>query len=168
MTNKVVVTVARALTECGVAAVRFNFRGVGASAGTYDEGRGETDDALAVLRYARVRWPGSPLWLGGFSFGSYVSLRVQAQPEAGLAGLITVAPPVGRWDFAPLQSPRCPWLIVHGSRDELVPLSALQDWNAALPRPGRLVVIDDAEHFFHGRLALLREAVGSFWRSVQR
>ena len=92
MQNKVVHTLARALQEAGIATLRFNFRGVGASAGSYDEGRGEIEDALAVIAYGRARWPGAALTLAGFSFGAQVALL--AAPSSAPARLITVAPPV--------------------------------------------------------------------------
>jgi hypothetical protein len=160
MTNKVVHTVARCWNELGVPTLRFNFRGVGASDGQYDEGRGETDDAVAVIEFGRRRWPGAAVWLAGFSFGAYVALRAAARVRPAL--LVTVAPPIGRWDFAGFAAPACPWLIVQGDRDELVDAAAVQAW-AAEQRPApRVAVLAGAEHFFHGRLHELREAVRGF------
>jgi alpha/beta superfamily hydrolase len=160
MTNKVVHTVARAFVAHGAATLRFNFRGVGASAGSYDEGRGETDDLLAVVAHGRALFPGLPLWLGGFSFGSFVALRGHA--AAGAARLVTVAPPVGRWDFAGLEPPRCPWLVVQGDQDELVDVGAVRQWLATQPLAPQLVVLPGAEHFFHGRLHYVKDAVADF------
>jgi hypothetical protein len=162
MTNKVVHTLARALNDVGLPAVRFNFRGVGASAGTYDEGRGETLDLLAVLRDARARWPAAAFWLGGFSFGAYVALRAQALEESAPARLLVVAPPVGRWDFSPIASPRRPWLVVQGGADDVVDAGAVAAWVAGQPRAPRYLALPEAGHFFHGRLAELREAVRAF------
>ena len=158
--NKVVHTVARAMQEFGTATVRFNFRGVGGSAGIHDDGRGETDDACAVIAYAQARWPGRELWLGGFSFGAYVALRTQGSTAPRC--LITVAPPVGRWDFSGIQPPECDWLVVQGDRDELVDLAAVQAWAATLARPPTLTVMAGADHFFHGRLADLRDTIRGF------
>lgn len=160
MTNKVVHMLARSCHELGLPTLRFNFRGVGASAGEYDEGRGETDDALAVVARGRELWPGAALWLAGFSFGAYVALR--AAPRAAAARLVTVAPPVGRWDFAAVDPPACPWLIVQGDRDELVDAAVVQAWATQQPRPPQFALIPGAEHFFHGRLHELRDVVGRF------
>jgi hypothetical protein len=162
MSNKVVHTVARALNDVGLPAVRFNFRGVGASTGTYDEGRGETQDLLAVLRDARARWPGAAFWLGGFSFGAYVALCAQGLPGSAPARLVVVAPPVGRWDFAPVAPPRCPWLVVQGGADDVVDAAAVAAWVGGQPTAPRYVALPEAGHFFHGRLAELREAVRAF------
>ena len=164
MTNKVVHMLARSWHELGVPTLRFNFRGVGGSAGGYDEGRGETVDALAVVAHGRRLWPGAALWLGGFSFGAFVALRAAA--SAAPACLVTVAPPYGRWDFSGLSAPSCPWLIVQGDRDELVDAVAVQAWAAQqLPAP-RVALVDGAEHFFHGRLHDLRGAVVAFARDA--
>ncbi len=121
--NKVVHTVARTMQELGLPALRFNFRGVGASAGTFDDGIGETDDAQAVIDWGRERWPQAALWLAGFSFGAYVALRVseRRRPQR----LITVAPPVQRFQLAALRVPDCPWLIVQGDADEIVDCGAV-------------------------------------------
>lgn len=162
MTNKVVHTVARAWHELGLPTLRFNFRGVGGSAGSHDGGSGETQDALAVIAQGRRLWPRAPLWLAGFSFGSYVALRAAA--PAAPACLVTVAPPVGRWDFSAIAAPQCPWLIVQGDRDELVDASAVGDWARAQSPAPRLVLLDGAEHFFHGRLHDLRGALFDFAR----
>jgi alpha/beta superfamily hydrolase len=157
MDNKVVTTLARALHECNVPTVRFNFRGVGASEGSYDEGRGETEDADAVARWAAQRWPASGLIVAGFSFGAYVALRLAARAKT--ARLITIAPPVQRFDFSGLATPDCPWLIVQGEADELVDSGAVSAWAAvSSPRP-HLVMLPGVGHFFHGSLHELRDAV---------
>ncbi|MEY3338384.1 MAG: hypothetical protein RL245_1376, partial [Pseudomonadota bacterium] len=112
MTNKVIHTVARSFVSSGAVAIRFNFRGVGLSEGVHDGGIGETDDVIGLANWARERWPGLPFWLSGFSFGAWIALRAQSALQPSL--LVTVAPPVGRWDFADLGPPTCPWLIVQG------------------------------------------------------
>jgi alpha/beta superfamily hydrolase len=160
LTNKVVHTVARAFVAQGAATLRFNFRGVGGSAGSYDDGRGETDDLMAVIGAGRARLPGLPLWLGGFSFGAFVALRAQA--AAGAARLVTVAPPVGRWDFSAIEAPRCPWLVIQGDQDELVDHAQVAGWMAALAPQARLTLVPGAEHFFHGRLHEVKAAVLAF------
>jgi alpha/beta superfamily hydrolase len=164
LTNKVIHTVSRAFLEAGAIAIRFNFRGVGASGGTHDHGEGETRDLLTLVAQARARWPQLPLWLGGFSFGSWVSLRAQAALEPAL--LVSVAPPVGRWDFSTIAPPRCPWLVIQGDRDELVDVEAVSRWLQDIARPmgppPQLLRLADADHFFHGRLHEVKDAVTGF------
>ena len=158
MHNKVVTMAARALRESGVATLRFNFRGVGQSEGRFDDGDGELEDLRAVVRWARARHPGQALWLAGFSFGAYVSLRASAalQPQA----LISIAPPVGRrtWDFEQLQPP-AQWLVVQGNDDEIVDAQAVYQWVEALAEPPQLVRMPDTSHFFHRKLIDLRGAI---------
>jgi alpha/beta superfamily hydrolase len=157
MDNKVVTTVARALREIGIPTLRFNFRGVGASAGAFDQGAGETADADAVAAWGAERWPGRTLVLAGFSFGGYVALRLAQQRVP--RHLITIAPAIMRFDAAGLAVPRCPWLVVQGDADDVVDPAAVIDWvNGLDPKP-RLVVLPGVGHFFHGRLADLRDAV---------
>jgi uncharacterized protein len=156
MDNKVVTTVARALQETGIPTLRFNFRGVGASAGAFDQGVGETADAEAVAAWGAQRWAGRSLVIAGFSFGGYVALRLAQQRLPRY--LITIAPAVqGFASSTPV--PHCPWLVVQGDADELVDPSAVIDWvNTLDPKP-RLVVLPGVGHFFHGRLRELRDAV---------
>jgi alpha/beta superfamily hydrolase len=160
MDNKVVYTVARALEQLGAPAIRFNFRGVGASAGNYDEGRGETADALAVVAYGRRRWPNAALWLAGFSFGGAVAVR--AAGEAGPQRLIAVAPGITTITVTDAAPPACPWLIVHGDADEVVPLEAVRAWADTLSPAPQMRVLPGASHFFHGRLNELRDVVLAF------
>ena len=158
MTNKVVHTVARAFQELGLATVRFNFRGVGKSAGVYDEGNGETEDCLAVLDWARTRWPNATPSLGGFSFGAWIAIRAASRVR-DLARLVSIAPPVQRFDFQELEMPRCRWLIVLGADDELVDCEGVINWvNDIAPGP-ELVVLEGVDHFFHGRLSDLKHTV---------
>jgi uncharacterized protein len=172
MDNKVVYTVARAFEQLGAPAIRFNFRGVASSTGTYDEGRGEGDDALAVIAWGRQRFPDTPLWLAGFSFGGAVALRIasQAAPER----LVLVAPGITRLegaDFAAARAaePTCPWVILQGGADDVVPAPAVLAWAAERqPPPGvpapEVRLLPDAGHFFHGRINELRDAVLAFMR----
>jgi len=157
MHNKVVTVLERSLRESGLATVVFNFRGVGASQGSYDDGRGETEDLIAVAGWAQRTRPGDALWLAGFSFGSYVAAR--AAPQLPVRQMISVAPPVSRWDFAHLASPLCPWLVVQGEADEVVDPAAVYAWVAAQPEPPTLVRMPETGHFFHRRLMDLRGAV---------
>jgi len=157
--NKVVHSTARALQECGVATLRFNFRGVGASAGSFDDGRGETQDALAVCDYALARWPAARLTLAGFSFGSFVAFQAAALRPA--VRLYMIAPPVARFDFAAHPAPRVPWIVIQGDRDELVDAAQVLAWAHSARPPPTIVMVEGAEHFFHGRLNELKDAVQS-------
>jgi uncharacterized protein len=159
MTNKVVHTLARSFNDLGAPAVRFNYRGVGASAGIYDEGRGETQDALAVLDWAAQRWPGAQLWLGGFSFGGAIAIRAAAVRD--VQRLVTVAPAIDRVSVGGAL-PRCPWLLVQGESDELVDARRVQQWAATLQAPPQLALLPGVDHFFHGRLNELREVTVTF------
>ncbi len=164
MQNKVVHTLARAMQELGAPTVRFNFRGVGGSAGAYDAGRGELEDAIAVVEWARARWKCEALWLAGFSFGSAVAIEaaVSVRPRA----LVTVAPPVGRLLADDVERPPCPWLVVQGDQDELVDFATVRSWVGSYPQPPELAVMQGAEHFFHGRLGELRAVVLRFLSGV--
>jgi alpha/beta superfamily hydrolase len=156
MDNKVVTTVARALNECSISTVRFNFRGVGGSAGVFDQGIGETADAAAVAAFAAARWPGRAMVIAGFSFGGYVALRLArlTLPEK----LIAVAPAVQL--FAPDTGvPSCPTVIIQGDADDVVDATAVIEWASALSPAARVVVLPGVGHFFHGRLRDLRDAV---------
>jgi alpha/beta superfamily hydrolase len=157
MDNKVVTTVARALQEIGIPTVRFNFRGVGASAGAYDEGRGETADADAAASWGAQRWPGRQLVIAGFSFGAYIALRLAQQRSADR--LITIAPPVDLFDFSSISAPACPWLVVQGAADDVVDPKKVLAWAGRLSPAPRLVVLPGVGHFFHGHLRELRDAV---------
>jgi len=157
MENKVVTTLARALHEIDIATLRFNFRGVAGSAGAFDEGAGETADAAAVASYGALRWPGRKLVLAGFSFGAFVALRL-AQ-KRGTSRLITVAPPVDRFDFSALTAPGCPWLVVQGDADDVVDPQRVFAWIKRLNPQPRLVAMPGVGHFFHGHLPELRDAV---------
>lgn len=158
--NKVVYTVARAFQQLGAPAIRFNFRGVGASAGGHDGGRGELEDALAVIAWGRQRWPGAALWLGGFSFGGAVAVLAaeRAQPQR----LVLVAPGVTKIDVTHAAPPACPWLIVQGDADEVVPAQFVLGWAATLAPPATVKVLPGAGHFFHGHINELREALLGF------
>lgn len=156
MHNKVVTMLARALRELGIAVVRFNFRSVGASAGSFDHGDGEQDDLRAVAGWVRAQRPGDALWLAGFSFGAYVSLRMAG--ELRPQGLISIAPPAGRWNFDGVQPPP-QWLVVQGDADEIVDPQAVYDWLDTLDAQPELVRMPDTSHFFHRKLIDLRGAV---------
>ena len=162
MDNKVVTTVARALRETGIPTLRFNFRGVGASAGAFDQGAGETDDAEAVAEWGASRWPDRTLVVAGFSFGGYVALRLaqrRTQQHRQPRFLITIAPAIRLVDASSTAVPQCPWLVVQGDADDVVDPTAVIGWvNSLYPKP-RLLVLPGVGHFFHGRLHELRDAV---------
>ena len=160
MNNKVVHTVARAVTSLRRRAVRFNFRGVGASEGEYDRARGETEDALAVVAWARERWPAAEIWLAGFSFGAAIALRAAAVEHC--FALITVAPPVGRLFQRGIATPTCPWLVIQGDADELVDSQQVRGWVGEIKPAPELTILDGVDHFFHGRLTRLRTTVQAF------
>ncbi len=157
MTNKVIHTAARALAGLGIPSIRFNFRGVGVSQGEYANGIGEQDDLLAVVDWAKQKFPTRKLVLTGFSFGAYISaLQANAiQPEL----LVSIAPPVGRIDFAGFVRPKCAWLVIQGEQDELVDSSAVASWAASFANPPTLVSMPETSHFFHGKLVNLRETI---------
>lgn len=154
MHNKVVTIMERSMRELGLRTIRFNFRGAGESEGEYDEGYGETDDLFAVTEWVRRTRPNDELWLGGFSFGAYISLR--AAQNLKLGQLILIAPPVDRYEFSKLQHPECPWLVVQGDEDEVVCLEDVVCWMEKINPPPELLVMEQAGHFFHRRLMDLR------------
>ena len=155
--NKVVQTLAKALFALHYAAVRFNFRGVGRSAGTFDEGVGETDDALAVLAHARRRFGEAlPVVLAGFSFGAYIAVRASERIQA--ERLVLVGPAVGRF---PIRHVPDDTIVIHGEEDDVVPLADVFAW--ARPQALPIVVFPGCGHFFHGRLPQLARMVTSCW-----
>jgi uncharacterized protein len=160
MHNKVVYTLARACQERAMPTLRFNYRGVGASAGSYDEGRGETQDTLAVIAAGRARWPQAALTLAGFSFGAVVSLMAAA--AAAPSRLISVAPAVARVGLDSMARPACPWLIIQGDADEVVDAREVQAFAARFSPPPQLVLLPGVGHFFHRRLDDLRDAAIAF------
>jgi len=154
MENKVVTTLARAFTELGFVALRFNFRGVGKSAGEFDRGNGEVEDMLAVVRHAREEFGHLPLTLSGFSFGGYVAARAAQHVHPQPHHLVLIAPAVGRFEMPPVPHNT---LLIHGEQDEVVPLADVMDWARPLHLP--VVVLPGAEHFFHGRLHQIKQLV---------
>ena len=155
MDNKVAQTVARAYVQMGYRAVRFNFRGVGASAGTWDEGRGEIDDALAVIQAQRAAKPGLPLALCGFSFGGYVAAQAASRLAASqpVQRLVLVAPATSRFEM-PAAVP-ADTVVIHGDADDVVPLASTLAW--ARPQVLPVLVLPGVGHFFHGQLTLLKQ-----------
>ena len=150
MDNKVVSTLARAFVQCGWRAARFNFRGIGGSAGAWDEGRGEIDDALAVV--AALCDPAQPLAFAGFSFGAYVASHAAAALDP--VRLVLIGPATANFAVAPVPAGT---LVIHGEADDVVPLAATLAW--ARPQTLPVVVVPGGGHFFHGQLALLKSLV---------
>jgi len=157
MDNKVVQTLARAFTQCGWAAVRFNFRGVGASAGVHDEGRGETADMLQVVQAVA---PQGPLALAGFSFGAFVTCGAIAQlwPDRPIDKIVLVGTAASRFAVQALPpDAHDRALVVHGEQDDTVALASVMDW--ARPQSLPVTVVPGGGHFFHGQLPLLKNLV---------
>jgi len=150
--NKVVQTLARAMSALGYVAIRPNFRGVGDSEGVYDEGRGEAEDLLCALAWGRSRFGDQPVVLAGFSFGAYVQSRIAAQVQP--RWMVLVGPAVGRFEVATVPSTT---LVVHGEEDDVVALKDVFDW--ARPQKLPVVVFPGAGHFFHGALVELQRVV---------
>lgn len=160
MHNKVAHTLARAFVRLGFSVLRFNFRGTEGSEGEYDEGVGELDDALAAVEWLRSNGPGGPLWIAGFSFGAAIAVR--AANSARADGLVAIAPAIYRFARSLDTQPQCPFLVIQGDEDELVDVEETIEWVNSLEPGPELLVMTGAEHFFHGRLVELREAVMEF------
>lgn len=160
MDNKVAYMLAKSFTGLGFCALRFNFRGVGESEGVFDDGIGEVGDALAVLEYALANIAKKRIWLAGFSFGAAVAIKAAGLKQVD--GLVSVAPAVSRFVEHDAPLPDCPWLIVHGEEDELVPVEETIAWVNELDPGPELALFEGTEHFFHGRLNVLRETVQDF------
>jgi len=162
MDNKVAVTLARTFVALGYVAVRFNFRGVGASAGVHDDGRGETDDMLVMLEHMQARYPGLPVALTGFSFGTYVQAMLQqrlvaeGRPAERLALIGTAA---GKW---PMPDVPADTILIHGEQDDTITLAQVLDW--ARPQDLPVIVIPGADHFFHRKLGHIKAFVIQLWR----
>ena len=154
MQNKVVTTLVRLFSEFNVPSVRFNFRGVGQSAGTYDAGIGESLDMLVLANAWLTEHPTSKLFFAGFSFGSYVAYRAAAQIQHGL--LLTVAPSVQKHSYQEFANMPAPWIIAHGDQDQVVPVSAVLEMVESCAPNIILERFPLAEHFFHGQLIELK------------
>ena len=165
MHNKVVFQVAKALQEQNIPALRFNFRGVGHSSGMYDEGRGEMDDARFALEFLSRRYPGIPAIMAGFSFGSWVGLRVGAADDR-VQALIALGTPARMFDDNSLQDCHKPKLFIHGTKDEQTPYELTRAWFETIPAPKKLATIEGANHFFQDRLTEVQGLVVDFVRAM--
>ena len=164
MDNKVAYMLARAFNDAGLAALRFNFRGVGRSAGQYDHGRGELDDARCAADHLQQQLPDLPLLWSGFSFGSIVALKLALDnpPER----LVSIAPPLFYFDEAPTPVPPCPWLVVHGLADEVVDAEDTRQRLADVRPAPTQHWLPEMGHFFHGKLSVLRKLVAEDTRQA--
>ncbi len=165
MHTKMIFQAAKGLTRSGCAVLRFNFRGVGRSAGSFDEGRGEQDDFRAAVDYAAARFPGLEIWGGGGSFGAFVGMTASSR-DPRVVARIGIAPPVNRYDFSEVLASAKPTFLVHGEEDELIPIELVREFYARLEEPKELVVIDSANHLFNGQASevgdALEELLGDF------
>lgn len=152
--NKVVHTLAKTFQELTIATVKFNFRGVGKSAGSYASGEGEADDFICVLEWVKKEYPNHSLWLAGFSFGAYIALK--AALHYPIEQLILVAPSVEHFPVTTLPLPSCSLIVVQGDADEIVPPQMVFDWVKTLSPVPTLIHMENASHFFHGRLRELK------------
>jgi alpha/beta superfamily hydrolase len=164
MHTKTVYQGAKGLTRIGCAVLRFNFRGVGASEGTFDRGEGEKEDFTAALDYMAAKYPGTPLWAAGFSFGSWIALEVGAVDDR-VSALIGIAPPVAtsvsgqEYDFTNTLASTKPKFFVQGESDEVCPLQGMWHFYGQLQEPKELVVVDAADHLFDGKTQEVGEAL---------
>jgi alpha/beta superfamily hydrolase len=161
MDNKVTQTLARSMLALGYVAVRMNFRGVGGSAGVYDEGKGETDDMALLLAAMQARFPGLPLTLAGFSFGTFVQAQLQQRliaQETPAERLVLVGTAAGKW---PMPDVPANTILIHGEVDDTIPLQGVFDWAKPLDIP--IIVIPGADHFFHRKLHHIKNLVTQMW-----
>lgn len=158
MHTKALYQAAKAMPRIGVAALRFNFRGVGRSAGTFDAGAGEQEDFRAAITFAQERFPDLPVWAAGMSFGSWIALTVGAE-DTRVSLLLGIAPPVDRYDFGVLKTCTLPKFIIHGENDELISIKEIRKFYSQLPEPKELVVLEDANHLFEGKTTDVGETV---------
>lgn len=157
MHNKVVTTLAKTFQNMGVVTVRFNFRGVMRSEGGFDHGNGELDDLLAVIDWVQQERGKGEIWLAGFSFGAYIAAKAASQIE--ISKLVTVAPPVQHFPMKDLPPITCPWVLVQGERDDVVPPQEVLAWAEARNPQPVIIRFPEAGHFFHGQLGELRAEI---------
>jgi len=165
MHNKVVFKAAQILQALNIPSLRFNFRGVGHSIGTYDEGRGEMDDTRYALEFLSRRYPGVPAIIAGFSFGAYVGLNVAASDDR-VQAMIGLGVPARMFGDNTLQESHKPKLFIHGTADEVAPYDQAQQWFDLVPAPKRMIAVQGADHFFQGRLEEVQAIIADFVRSL--
>lgn len=167
MHTKVVFRGAKALARIGCEVIRFNFRGVGQSAGEFDRGPGEMADFRAAIDFMAGRHPGLPIWAAGMSFGSWVALETGADDDR-VSLLLAIAPPVDRYDFARVRGSAKPKFVIHGESDDLVAVQDVWRFYGELAEPKELVVIDAADHLFDGRASEVADAIEDLLGGDQR
>jgi uncharacterized protein len=158
MHTKVVYQAAKAFARIGCAVLRFNFRGAGASAGTFTDGIGEMDDCRAALDFLHERYPAARLWAGGMSFGAWIAMTAGAG-DPRVSTLLGIAPPLSRYDFEAVRTSAKPKFFVQGERDEICPLKDMREFYARSAEPKELVVIDAANHLFDGKAGEVADAI---------
>ena len=158
MHTKVVYQTAKALSRIGCAVVRFNFRGAGASAGSFSGGPGEMDDFRAAVAFMRGRYPTARVWAAGMSFGSWIALTVGAEDPA-ISTLIGIAPPLANYDFEPIRTSTKPKFFIQGEFDEICPLKDMRAFYARAADPKELAVIDGADHLFDGKVSEVADTI---------
>lgn len=158
MHTKAVYQAAKGMTRIGVAALRFNFRGVGLSAGTFDAGPGEQDDFRGAIDFAGERFQGLPIWAAGMSFGAWIAMTTGAA-DPRVSVLLAIAPPVDRYDFESIKSCAKPKFIIHGESDEIISIKDIRRFYAQIPEPKELATIEDANHLFEGKTGMVGDAV---------
>lgn len=165
MHNKVITTLARVCDMLNIHNIRFNYRGVGDSAGEYGEIEGEVDDCAAVVDWVKQHYPDHALWLMGFSFGSYIAARTAIAHDA--KQLVCVAPAVEHAHFMSLPDVPCPWLVVQGDADEVVPPKMVYDYVDSRPEDITLIKMPETSHFFHRKLIDLRDHLLTYLNATQ-
>ena len=164
MNNKIVTTLAKMFHGLGLFTVRFNFRGVGKSEGRFDQGQGELEDLLAVIDWVQREKNHHEIWLSGFSFGASIALK--AATQLPIHRLIAVAPPVDHFAMRSLPPVLCPWILVQGEKDDVVPAEAVLAWaEHRQPKP-HIIRFKEAGHFFHGQLTELRVEIENALRLI--
>jgi hypothetical protein len=157
MKSKIVTTLEKVFLASHAISVRFNFRGVGKSEGQFDQGVGEIEDALAIIQWVATHHPQLPVWLAGFSFGGYVALRMAGKHP--VSQLITVSPSVKNFSIPDSLKITCPWIVVQGGNDDIVPEQDVLEWVETRPEKPQVIFMPEAGHFFHGRLIELRDLI---------
>ncbi len=158
MHTKAVYQSAKAFARIGCAVMRFNFRGAGASAGAFSDGKGEMDDCRAAVDFMHDRYPTAKLWLGGMSFGSWIAMTVGAG-DSRVSTLLGIAPPISRYDFDAVRTSPKPKFFIIGERDEICPLKEMRSFYARCADPKELAVIDGADHLFDGKVSEVADAI---------
>jgi uncharacterized protein len=158
MHTKVVYQAAKALSRLGCAVLRINFRGAGASDGSFTGGPGEKEDFIAALDFMQERYPGAPIWAAGMSFGAWVALSVGAA-DSRVSTLIGIALPISSYNWDAVRTSSKPKFFIHGERDELCPLKEVREFYARAAEPKELVVIDGADHLFDGKVSEVADAM---------